>query len=171
MYKAKGIGFRPNNFSYSFSWLYPSFKNNSIISTLIYNGASGRSGFGIPSALMNVAKPSTGISGGLKLLIPTIAAFIIFTLTILELLWNQLRLIFYSNPYWRPAPLTTFEDWIEYSTPKGLISHWMGFDESWRRFCLDTLVPLFSAVTSARREDVLQHPAPEVLGEHVECVK
>ncbi|KZT42732.1 hypothetical protein SISSUDRAFT_843635 [Sistotremastrum suecicum HHB10207 ss-3] len=163
MYKAKGIGFRPNNFSYSFSWLYPSFKSHSITSTLIYNGASGRSGFGIPSALMNVAKPSTGISGGLKRFIPTIAAFIIFVLTILELLCNQLRLVFYSMPYLRPSPFVTFEEWIDYSTPKGSVSHWMGFDESWRRFCHDILVPLFSAVTSAPRKDVLRHPVPEFL--------
>jgi hypothetical protein len=40
----------------------------------------------------------------------------------------------------------------------------VGFDKRWRTFMQDVCIPLFSAVCTAPRNDVENHPAEEFLG-------
>ena len=58
----------------------------------------------------------------------------------------------------------SWEQWVEFMTPRGRISRMVGLDKRWRMFMQDVCIPLFSAVCTAPRNDVENHPAEEFLG-------
>lgn len=165
LYNEIGAAFRASDFSYSFSQLRA---DHTVSTTLLYNGASGKAGVSMPSALSpNLERKSqSGLSAMLSAWLVHCLAWAVFVLSTLELLWNQGRLCILSSPWLRPEPLSvlTFEEWASRATPRGTLGRFLGLDQSWTAFVQDVLVPLFSAICTAGTEDVLRHPAVEFLG-------
>lgn len=147
--------FREADFSYSFSTLSWASKQR-ITTKIIYNGASGRAGVSMPNAMK---RDFNGF------FLRRFIGFLVFLVSTLQLLLNYIQVSLRSSPMMRPPPDITFAEWIERTTPSGLIFRWLSLDKSWREFCFFILVPLFSAVCTAPSEDVLAHPAEEFLGE------
>ena len=82
----------------------------------------------------------------------------------------------YSVPTrWVPVPrrptnrYMTLLEWTEATTPRGRIVRWLEIDVRWQLFVEDVLVPLFSAVCTAPRESVWEHPVEEFLGTSILC--
>ncbi|KZV95595.1 FAD/NAD(P)-binding domain-containing protein [Exidia glandulosa HHB12029] len=162
LYKEIGVAFRASDFTYSFSQLRP---DRTFSTTLLYNGASGRAGLSMPSALRPHGKTRPGLFGSMDACLLWCLAWGFFVLSTLELLWCQVRLCVLSAPWFRPDALSTltFEEWASRTTPRGFVSRCIGLDQSWTTFVHDILVPLFSAICTAGSEDVLRHPVPEFL--------
>ncbi|TDL28936.1 hypothetical protein BD410DRAFT_781495 [Rickenella mellea] len=159
LYKAIGVKFRQSDFSYSFSKLTGQSENRSITTFMIYNGASGRAGISMPSAFWTSMKGTTYPFH----FISNILAVFMFIGSTLLLAFNYIRISLLSAPPFRPAPDLTFGDWVEHSSPKGILARTIGLDAKWREFCMAIIVPLFSAVCTAPSEDILAHPVQEFL--------
>ena len=165
MYKRLGVTFCERDFSYSFSRLTPSAKprHRRITTTMIYNGASGRAGVSMPSIVDGVYAESKHLSSRWVAWFATLVLFAVFTL---QITLNYVRLLFLSVPSWRPKDIEsmTFRQWAEASVPTGYLARLSGWDVAWQDFTWNVLVPLFSAVCTTSEEDVLEHPAEEMLG-------
>lgn len=166
LYKHLGVPFRTSNFSYSFSYIRRSLLPKSspkLQPTLIYDGASGTRGLSIPTSLQ---EPYRHLPPGLSRLLSHLHCLLTFALTTLLILWNFLRLQVLAAPWFRDKQVDklTWAAWAERSMPRGRIARLFGLDESWRAFVSEVCVPLFSAVCTSSREDVLGHPAEELLG-------
>lgn len=148
------------DFSYSFSSL---FRHSGTISThTIYNGASGRAGIGKPSYLSRKYSLS---NDNLNFFTSKLTTQFIFLLGVLEILINFIRLVIHSAPFIRPAGSVTFREWSATSRPNSTLSKWLGLRSSWDNFVEAILIPTFSAICTASREDVLDHPIEELLGD------
>ncbi|THH21020.1 hypothetical protein EW146_g481 [Bondarzewia mesenterica] len=169
LYRRLGVHFRTADFSYSFSYL-PSLPASStshappkpnLAPTLIYDGASGRAGISIPTAL----RTWTHQSDGFRRTLAHFSSIFTIMLSILVLLYNFLRLNILAAPWFRSHDVGTLSwaAWVEHATPKGFVARLLGLDQRWREFIRDICVPLFSAVCTAAREDVHAHPAEEFL--------
>ncbi|KDQ54926.1 hypothetical protein JAAARDRAFT_209119 [Jaapia argillacea MUCL 33604] len=170
MYKQLGVKFRKRDFSYSFSLLsWPRTNSTSIreprtiTTTMIYNGASGRAGVGMPSMLSN----GLGKKGDTFWFrwTETAVTYGVFALLTLALVFNYARLIFLSLPFTRNTRTSemSFLEWSRETVPRGFLARWLGMDASWEEFTRHVLVPLFSAVCTASEKDVLDHPVEEFL--------
>lgn len=182
-YKHLNIKYRQADFSYSFSNLsrprsLDSRRAYDIRTKMIYNGGSGRRGIGIPSmhlppsAKLGAKHRPLGILAqtlrsisNIVTVLPGITAYLYITL---YLVINYIRLFFLCLPVVRARlrweDETLFE-WMERTEPKGRFAAWLGLKDSWRDFVWDVMVPLFSALCTAEREDIMNHPADELLGE------
>ncbi|TFY80523.1 hypothetical protein EWM64_g3489 [Hericium alpestre] len=107
LYKHLGVSFRPADFSYSFSYLpsLPSLKQTvsalSLSPTMIYNGASGRAGASIPTALRQ-----TSFSLHPARLLAHLYFLASFGLSLLLLLYNFLHLQLLSAPLLRSKDIS-----------------------------------------------------------------
>lgn len=175
LYKSLGVAFRQADFSYSFSLLSPPAKGTQrrITTTMIYNGASGREGISMPSALNDPCRDAQAQHAPVLrrawLWLATRAAFALATLTIV---WNYLRLLTLSVPCLRPAGLETqsFGEWRAATAPRSAVARWCGMDAAWMAFTAQVLVPLFSAVCTASEPDIMDHPVEEFLGAHTPLI-
>ncbi|KAJ7596838.1 splicing factor, Prp19-binding domain-containing protein, partial [Mycena floridula] len=160
LYRRLGVCFRTSDFSYSFSSLSPtsSTRRTSITASMIYNGNSARSGVSMPSSMKPPFNKSSGTFSKLY-------AYTLFALMTLQLLVCYLRLIVLSMPFRRPSSISKmkFREWRTLTTPTGLVARITRMDETWREFTGLVLIPLFSAVCTAPREDVDEHPVEELL--------
>jgi hypothetical protein len=154
LYARLGVEIQRADFSYSFSDIVSS----SITTHTIYNGASGRSGVSIPSSALH-SHPETWTS--------SIVDHVRFVLGALVLLLNFIRLIVLSSPVLRPRGLLTFAEWSSQSRPNGYLSRCLDLHKAWDSFVERILIPTFSAVCTAPREDILQHPVEELLGAYL----
>jgi microfibrillar-associated protein 1 len=138
---------------------------------MIYNGASGREGLGMPS-VMNQSYLQT--KGEPTYVRATAKAIILamFILTTLQVLINYLRLILLSVPFLRPRRLEnlTFREWTAHTVPNGTLARISGLDIAWKDFTRQILIPLFSAVCTASETDVMEHPMEEFLGKRISAV-
>jgi hypothetical protein len=151
LYRHIGADFRSTDFSYCFSRIAKSSKHADtpeMRTTFIYNGASGRKGTSPPSNFSS----------------PTLISLFLFLLGLLGVAFNYVRLAILSAPLFRKEA-ETLSQWRERSTPKGLLARLIGLDALWRDFVDNVVVVLFSAVCTASREDVYDHPSAEILGE------
>jgi hypothetical protein len=178
LYKHLGVSFRRSNFSYSFSFvgaIPPRRAGHSkkdigrrarlaLHPTLIYNGASGRAGISVPSAQKEVY--TTLPQSTLGQACARLAFFFTFVLSMTSLSLIFVRLQLLASPWLRGkcAEKQTWAQWTESNTPSGPIARMTGLDVQWRTFIRDVCVPLFSAVCTAPRNDVENHPAEEFLG-------
>jgi len=170
------VPFRRSNFSYSFSYLnsFPSHgvgvseketrKHSAIYPTLIYNGASGRGGISAPSALKQIY--TTLPRGTLQRARARLVVVFSFFLSMASLTFIFFRLQLLASPWLRgkSSKEQSWVQWVEFMTPRGRISRMVGLDKRWRTFTQDVCIPLFSAVCTAPRNDVENHPAEEFLG-------
>jgi hypothetical protein len=156
MYTALGVSFRKADFSYSFSQAVNSSSN--ISTSLIYNGASGTAGVGVPSHILDAFTTAKDLVTRLQILLG-------YVIGVLYLLFNYMHLLIHSSPLLRPKGDRTFRDWAQHSTPRGYFASFLALDQSWNQFTSEVLIPLFSGVCTAPLEDVLDHPAEELLGE------
>ncbi|TFK40924.1 splicing factor, Prp19-binding domain-containing protein [Crucibulum laeve] len=166
LYNSLGVAFRKADFSYSFSLLTPQGKGQKrkITSTMIYNGASGRSGVSMPSALMPEHQLDKTSSLYSRLAARALATGV-FVLLTAQLLLCYIRTLIYSIPIWRSTrvPTMTFREWADATMPKGTIAKWTGMDTAWIDYTQMILVPLFSAICTAPEADVIEHPVEEFL--------
>jgi len=165
LYRKLGISFRKRNFSYSFSTLSYSAKSVAacIKTTMIYNGSSGLAGVSMPSDVGH-----TGVRHfhhKHTILVSICRAWAFLTAAML-LIVCYVRLLCYAAPAFRPGrwKTITFSAWATETIPGNTIARMMGFDAVWKDFTHSTLLPLFSAVCTAPKEDVLSHPVEEILG-------
>ncbi|CAL1697228.1 unnamed protein product [Somion occarium] len=196
LYKHLGVQFRTADFSYSFSTLYssgPRPRGDSMETTMIYNGASGRDGVGIPSSLF----PSKELKaeGILIEFLATARGYLLYFFSTVILLLFYLRILLFSLPLRvnippttelpifririslpqtsvvrllakttiRPAPNTTLHSWMQYTTPTSPLAQLLGLDRQWRIFIINVIVPLFSAVCTASEEHIWNMPVEEIL--------
>ncbi len=167
--------FRRSNFSYSFSHLdtIPSYGvglsdkymrgHSAINPTLIYNGASGRGGISVPTALRQIY--TTLPHGTLQRARAWLVFFFSFALSMASLAFIFFRLQLLASPCLRGSSKElSWGQWVELMTPRGRMSRMVGLDKHWRTFMQDVCIPLFSALCTAPQNDVENHPAEEYLG-------
>ncbi|GAB1519274.1 hypothetical protein RhiTH_002340 [Rhizoctonia solani] len=158
-YDRLGVTLKLHDYSYSFSTVAPNNlkpKTSSIKTHMIYNGASGRAGVGVPSTIYGVQSraPLKTLSILLSLIQWMLAMFI-FTI-------HYIRLLSLSRPSSRtPTPLCreTLRAWTKRTTQQNSIFCMLG----WEVFVEDVIVPLFSAVCTTSVNDVWEHPVAEIL--------
>ncbi|KAJ7480105.1 hypothetical protein B0H11DRAFT_1725374 [Mycena galericulata] len=157
LYTKLGVSFRERDFSYSFSL---SEKARQMRTTMIYNGASGRDGVGMPSWLQDLHLYRKG-----HRTVTRIVALGLFILSTLQLFVCYMRLILFALPPLRSQQLNamTFEAWAAETVPRNFVARIFGFDRTWRSFTHDVLIPLFSAVCTAPEEAVNAHPVEDFL--------
>ncbi|KAG9016616.1 hypothetical protein FRB90_002777 [Tulasnella sp. 427] len=163
LYREIGVGFRPAHFTYSFSTIRKSRKGTTketetpwLETTLLYNGRSGFKG---------VSRPGSASVSGCTAVLPLMGQLVAFVVSTFFLLVNYLRLLVLSVPHrlWAPSRTERLDEWMRRTTPRNWISRRLGFDESWKRFVGEVLVPLFSCVCTSTIEDVWAMPVEEVL--------
>ncbi|KAG8689521.1 hypothetical protein FRC11_002174, partial [Ceratobasidium sp. 423] len=158
-YDHLGVALKLHDYSYSFSTMAASgfeSKSSYIKTHMIYNGASGRSGMGVPSNVYAVrdTKPSNVLA--------VLFEFARWLLATLIFAVHYIRLFFLSRPSSRtPTHLCreTLRTWVQRTTEQNFISRILG----WEAFVEDVIVPLFSAVCTTSLEDVWEHPVAEIL--------
>lgn len=153
LYASLGVEILRADFSYSFSHIV---RPDLITTHTIYNGATGRAGVSISSSSFQ-STPRDGWSWSLVLI------YLRFLPELLELLLNFIRLVILSSPFLRPRGILTFAEWSSQNRPSGYLGTIFGLHTSWDDFVERILIPTFSAVCTAPREDVLLHPAEELL--------
>ena len=140
-------------------------RNHSAIRpTLIYNGASGRGGLSVPFALRQIH--ATLPHGTLRRARARLVVVVSFLLSTASLAFIFFRLQLLASPWLRgkSSKDLSWIQWVESMTPRGRMSKMVGLDKRWRTFMQDVCIPLFSAVCTAPRDDVENHPAEEFLG-------
>jgi microfibrillar-associated protein 1 len=178
------IPLTPIDFSYSFSNIVASTtsgdtsSSRSIIASFIYNGASGRNGLGIPSRYFlpkneaapkskRDAYPLSGIIAPVLFYIACLPSLIIYAYLTLHFLNSYLRWVFLSVPIvraWYKQPEDeSLREWADRNTPNGWFSRWLGADKSWRDFMASLIVPMFSCICTATREDIWDYPVVDIL--------
>ncbi|KAH9055576.1 hypothetical protein EDB87DRAFT_1639775 [Lactarius vividus] len=176
-YTRLGVLFQRSNFSYSFSFLdaLPSHRTEesekdlvhraafAIHPTLIYDGASGSAGISVPTVLKQVY--TTLPRRTFRRARAQLAFLFAFFMSMASLILFFLCLQFLASPWLRgkSARELSWAEWAERMTPRGPLARMAGLDARWRAFVQDVCVPLFSAVCTAPREDVAEHPAEEFL--------
>ena len=175
LYKRLGVLFRRSNFSYSFSFVnvIPSHRTGgskteqprqALHPTLIYDGASGRAGISVPTVLKQVY--TTLPHRTLRRARTQLAFYFAFVISAAGLALIFVRLQLLASPWIRgtSAEKLSWAQWTKRMTPRGPLAKMTGLDVRWRTFTRDVCVPLFSAVCTAPRNDVENHPAEEFLG-------
>lgn len=182
LYTRLGVSFRRSDFSYSFSFVddFPSqdagYPERDMAGqqprlafhpTFIYDGASGRRGMSAPTVLRQgyTSLPHCTFQRAWAWL----AFYFTFALSTASIAFFFFRLQLLASPWLRgeSSKELSWAQWVELRTPRGPIARMAGLDARWRRFTQDVCIPLFSAVCTAPRDDVENHPAEEFLGESV----
>jgi hypothetical protein len=160
LYERLGVTLKQHDYSYSFSGLTTSRTTEpSIGIRMIYNGASGRAGVGMPSNVYTTPQGSAPPD-----ILEIILNAIKWTLSMIVLVIHYARLYFLSNPASRtPTHLCreTLKEWAHRTTRQSGIFRFLG----WEAFVADVVVPLFSAVCTTSIDDVWEHPVAEILGQ------
>lgn len=156
LYRKLGIQFRRCDFTYSFSSFYGGKTPSNWITYLLYNGRSGVKGFSLRSPHKKDLEFDTFSL--------TCLTFCSALMTNFLLLICYLRFILLSMPAFRPSTNLNLQEWSQQLTPTSPLAHWMQLDVSWGFFIDMILVPLFSAVCTAPRELIYEHPVDEILG-------
>jgi len=127
---------------------------------MIYNGASGRDGVGMPTWLQDLHLYRQGFR-----VVTRAFAMGLFILSTVQLFVCYMRLIFFALPAVRSKRHNelTFEEWAEETVPRRFIWRILRFDTTWRSFTQDVLIPLFSAVCTAPKDAVNAHPVEDFL--------
>jgi hypothetical protein len=161
-YRHLGVALKQHDYSYSFSTFNTSHSGQLPISTcMIYNGASGRAGMGVPSSVYRTQQLS-----GPSQIFALVFNLIRWILAMLVLVLHYARLYLLSRPASRtPTHLCreTLKSWTIRTTQQNSISRLLG----WEAFVADVIVPLFSAVCTTSVMDVWEHPAAEILGKFI----
>ncbi|QRW05047.1 microfibrillar-associated protein MFAP1, Zn finger, CCHC type protein [Ceratobasidium sp. AG-Ba] len=157
-YENLGVKLKLHDYSYSFSKIVPSVsRQNPITTQMIYNGASGREGLGIPSSVLQARRLSSPIDT-----LAMLASMLVWAYSMLGLFLHYVRLFVISRPSARtPTHLCheTLREWAVRTTQQNFLSRLLG----WESFVADVIVPLFSAVCTTSIDDVWKHPAGEIL--------
>ncbi|KAF8604988.1 hypothetical protein BDV93DRAFT_537517 [Ceratobasidium sp. AG-I] len=156
-YEHLGVELKQHDYSYSFSTFATLNSKRTPVSTrMIYNGASGREGMGIPSNIYKTHLPKP-----LDIL-AVLTNFLCWVFAMLALVLHYARLYVLSRPSTRtPTHLCreTLRAWTTRTTQQNALSRLLG----WEAFVSDVIVPLFSAVCTTSVDDVWMHPVAEIL--------
>ncbi|PFH54890.1 hypothetical protein AMATHDRAFT_134337 [Amanita thiersii Skay4041] len=165
-YRSLGVTFRSMAYSYSFSTLTKSTSRgrHDIMATTIYNGSSGFAGVSMPSYLRRLHSSSKNHDFVISIL-RRAWIYWFFTTSSLVLLFCYLRTLVYAMPAFRPSSWKhmTLEAWCDDTVPTNVVLRYLGFDAAWTRYIRTTLLPLFSAICTAPKDDILLHPVEEIL--------
>lgn len=171
LYKTLGLQFREADFSYSFSSLSQQKDDRSITADFIYNGASGRAGFGKPAAF--------GYSSGhnlqgaernsLQYFARQAQNYLNFLVFVFQYALCFLITLYHSLPFRRPSYLEDiiFRDWVDRVAPRSYLAQLTGMDAAWESYVQMVLVPMFSAICTTPAIDIMNHPTEEFLGKFV----
>lgn len=157
-YEHLGVELKQHDYSYSFSTFATSNSERTSPSTrMIYNGASGREGMGIPSSVYNtyLPKPLNTLA--------VLTNLLRWVFAMIALALHYARLYVLSRPSARmPTDICreTLRAWTARTTQQNTLSRLLG----WEAFVSDVIVPLFSAVCTTSVDDVWKHPVAEILG-------
>jgi len=158
------VQFRTADFTYSFSSVIPSQKNEvrSIRTTFVYNGSSGRAGFSKPTAF-GLHKDEGKADKPPMWRIWSYLQFLIF---VFQYVFCFLITLYHSLPFWRSSNLETivFRDWVNHVAPRSFVARLVGMDVAWQSYVQMVLLPMFSAVCTSSALDVVNHPMEEFLG-------
>ncbi|KAJ7642303.1 hypothetical protein B0H17DRAFT_1105093 [Mycena rosella] len=160
LYTKLGVAFRQADFSYSFSLFSQLEKVQRLRTTMIYNGASGRDGVGMPAWMQDMHLYNKGHRA-----ITRAFALGLFILSTVQLFVCYLRLILFALPAVRSKRLNalTFGEWAAETVPRSFLARTLRFDAIWTSFTQDVLIPLFSAVCTAPEEAINAHPVEDFL--------
>ncbi|KAJ7456438.1 hypothetical protein FB451DRAFT_1407146 [Mycena latifolia] len=160
LYTKLGVAFRQADFSYSFSLFSQAEKSRRLRTTMIYNGASGRDGLGMPAWIQDMHLSSKGYR-----VITRVFALALFIFSAVQLFVCYMRLVLFALPAVRPKRMNdmTFSEWAAETVPRNFVARALRFDATWRSFTQDVLIPLFSAVCTAPEEAVNAHPMEDYL--------
>lgn len=157
LYKHVGIEFQRANYSYSLSKLSSASGKRKLVTAVLYNGNSGLSGISMPADTYDLNKGHSRFS------MSNFIAQISFLASAAVLLLSYIRVILLACPLSKRRD-TTFGAWIESNSPSNPLAKFLGFDTSWKLLCYDILLPLFSGICTASREEMLAHPVLDFLG-------
>ncbi|KAK7064731.1 hypothetical protein R3P38DRAFT_56509 [Favolaschia claudopus] len=159
LYTQLGVAFRQADFTYSFS-LFSQSKTAPLHTTMIYNGASGRNGVGMPAWLQDLHLFRKGYH-----VLARAFAWGLFVLSTIQLFLCYMRLLFFAIPALRPKRHNelTFEEWAAETVPNNLLCRLFRLDATWTSFTQEVLMPLFSAVCTAPKDSINAHPVEEFL--------
>ncbi len=157
LYKHVGIEFRRANYSYSLSKLSFASGKGKLDTSVLYNGNSGLAGISMPSDMQDTNDDPSCSN------VSYIITRMTFLASSLVLLLNYMRVVILACPLFQSRD-TSFGAWIEENCPQNLLARFLGFDESWKHLCYDILLPLFSGICTASREEMLSHPVLDFLG-------
>src|ERR1700731_5783 len=106
LYRHLGVKFRQADFSYSFSLLAPSTsaQGRRLVTTTLYNGASGRAGLGMPSTLHQPFIETQGQTWLTRAFARPTTFAVFFTVTI-QILLSYIRLLWLALPATRSSSL------------------------------------------------------------------
>lgn len=152
-----GIEFRRVDYSYCMSKLSFASGKRKMKTAVLYNGNSGLSGISMPSDSYDSNESCSGFSAS------NLFAQISFLASATVLLLNYFRVIVLACPLFQGRD-TTFGAWVESNCPRNPLARLLRFDTSWRILCYDILLPLFSGICTASREEILNHPVLDFLG-------
>ncbi|KAJ7485592.1 hypothetical protein FB451DRAFT_1432063 [Mycena latifolia] len=160
LYTKLGVAFRQADFTYSFSLLSHAEKAQRLRTTLIYNGASGRNGLGMPAWMQDLHISRKGHHA-----ITRLFALGVFIISTVQLYVCCMRLMLFAVPAIRPQRLNalTFAEWAAETVPRNFVARAFHFDATWKAFTQDVLIPMFSALCTAPEEAINAHPVEELL--------
>ncbi|KAJ6501487.1 hypothetical protein C8R47DRAFT_228701 [Mycena vitilis] len=160
LYTKLGVKFRRADFSYSFSHFSESEKTPQLRTTMIYNGASGRDGVGMPAWMQDMHLYQKG-----HRFVTRAFALGLFILSTVQLFVCYIRLISFALPAVRSKRhnTVTFEEWAADTVPSNFVARTLRLDTSWKSFTQDVLIPLFSAVCTAPKEVINTYPMEDFL--------
>ncbi|KAG8874615.1 hypothetical protein FRB97_005782 [Tulasnella sp. 331] len=135
----------------------------------IYNGQNGKRGLGLPSQYLWYYPAGQSIRAAIKDFTSTkLMPLLGFTWATLMFFACYVRLIILSTPAWRlslwgsPAG-ETLAAWGKRTTPRDIISAWVGFDVAWDEFVRQVVLIMFSAMCTSSAEDLWAHPVEAIL--------
>jgi len=156
LYKHVGVEFRRADYSYSLSKFSFARGKGKLNTSVLYNGNSGLAGISMPSDMYDTNDNTSSFNVSYCIMRMS------FLASSLVLLLNYMRVVVLACPLFQ-SPDTTFGAWIEENCPQNLVARSLGFDESWKHLCYDILLPLFSGICTASREEMLSHPVLDFL--------
>ncbi|KAJ6581888.1 hypothetical protein B0H19DRAFT_1207592 [Mycena capillaripes] len=143
LYTKLGVVFRQADFSYSFSFFSQAEKTQTLRTTMIYNGASGRNGVGMPAWMQDLHLYQKG-----HRVVTRAFGLGLFIISAVQLYRHNFM---------------TFEEWTAATVPSNFVARILRLDTLWKSFTQDVLIPLFSAVCTVPKELVNAHPAEDIL--------
>ncbi|KAJ3576282.1 hypothetical protein NP233_g529 [Leucocoprinus birnbaumii] len=162
MYKTIGVRIRQADFSFSFSQLITptSSLQRKITTNFIYNGSSGRAGFGKPASFSAQTNKSA-----LSYVPRQLLHWVAFLWTTTKIIICFLMSTYYAAPFLRSSELEdkSFGEWAEDMTPRNFLSRSLGLDVGWQTYVRDVMIPMWSATCTATKDDILNYPAIEFL--------
>lgn len=138
----------------------------SITADFIYNGASGRAGFGKPAVFDTPEHNLKELEReSFQYFVRQAQTHLEFFVFIFQYILCFFITFYYSLPF-RSSGLGNidFRDWVDKVAPRNYLAQMTGMDTAWKSYVEMILVPMFSAICTSPAADIWNHPMEEFLG-------